>query len=99
LPTGFACALNKIPEGAIARAMHAVSLLVSRQLAHDAQRFTNGEIELRIVPSLCPLTTSPYDYSVAKSLIAQANACTQQWLHHGGLDRAKIPMQLHEHSH
>lgn len=99
LPTGFACALSQVPSGAIARAMHAVSLLVSRQLVRDAERFTDSEIELRIVPSLCPLTTSPYNYSVARSLIDQANACTQQWLSDGGLDRAEVPMQLHEHRH
>ena len=99
LPTGFACALNQMPSGAIARAMHALSLLVSRQLVHDAERFADSAIELRIVPSLCPLETSPYDYSVAHTLIAQAKACTRQWLDDGGLDGAGVPMQLREHHH
>ncbi|OOG64410.1 alpha/beta hydrolase [Rhodanobacter sp. B04] len=99
LPTGFACALNQMPRGAIARAMHALSLLVSRQLVHDAEQFAGGRVELRIVPSLCPLETSPYDYSMAHALIAQAKACTRQWLDDGGLDGAAVPMQLHEHHH
>ncbi|WP_430390790.1 patatin-like phospholipase family protein [Dyella sp. 20L07] len=99
LPTGFACALSEVPSGAIARAMHALSLLVSRQLVHDAERYANSSIELRIVPSLCPLHTSPYDYSAADGLIASSKACTRQWLDHGGLDSLDIPMPLRDHCH
>ncbi len=99
LPTGFACALNRLPSGAIARAMHALSLLVSRQLVHDAERFARSDITLRIVPSLCPLDISPYDYSSGRSLIAQSKTCTRQWLEEGGLDRADVPEPLHEHQH
>lgn len=97
LPTGFACALEHPPSGFIARAMHALSLLVARQLVHDAERFAGSAIELRIVPSLCPLSTSPYDYSAAATLIDRARAGTQRWLEHGGLDRAGIPAPLREH--
>jgi NTE family protein len=99
LPTGFACALHQVPKGAIARAMHALGLLVSRQLVHDAERLAGSAIELRIVPSVCPLETSPYDYSVARTLIAQAKAGTLQWLDAGGLERSEVPMALHEHHH
>ena len=97
LPTGFACALDKAPTGAIARAMHALSLLVARQLVHDADRLAQGAVELRIVPSLCPLDISPYDYSAAAVLIARAKADTRRWLEQGGLDRAGTPAQLREH--
>lgn len=98
LPTGFACASNQVPKAAIGRAMHALSLLVARQLVHDAERFA-GVVELRIVPSLCPLACSPYDYSAAGQLIERAAQTTRQWLHEGGLERAGTPMQLQEHSH
>ena len=75
LPTGFACAIGQIPTGAIARALHALSLLVSRRgSVHDAEHFANSHVKLRIVPSLCPLHTSPYDYSSARALIAQSKA-------------------------
>jgi NTE family protein len=99
LPTGFACALTQIPHGAIARAMHALSLLISRQLVHDAERLAGGAVQLRIVPSLCPLAQSPYDYSAAASLIERSRESTQQWIENGGLDRDEIPMPLHEHRH
>jgi hypothetical protein len=74
LPTGFARALTQLPSGAIVRAMHALSLLVARQLVRDAERFAGGAVELRIVPSVCPRDTSPYDYTAAATLIAQAKA-------------------------
>jgi NTE family protein len=66
---------------------------------HDAERLAGSAIELRIVPSVCPLETSPYDYSVARTLIAQAKAGTLQWLDAGGLERSEVPMALHEHHH
>lgn len=97
LPTGFACALERAPSGAIARAMHALSLLVARQLVYDAERFAGTAVELRIVPSLCPLDVSPYDYSAAARLIARARAETRRWLERGGLERAGTPPQLREH--
>ena len=99
LPTGFACALPDVPRGAIASAMHAVSMLVARQLVRDAEHWINSHIVLRIVPALCPLAVSPYDYSAARPLIERARASTQQWLEGGGLERATIPTQIQEHRH
>ncbi len=98
LPTGFACALKQVPTSAIGRAMHALSLLVARQLVQDAERFASS-VELRIVPSLCPLDCSPYDYSAASQLIKRAAETTRAWLDGGGLERAGTPMQLQAHSH
>ena len=98
LPTGFACASKQVPAAAIGRAMHALSLLVARQLVQDAERFATA-VELRIVPSLCPLECSPYDYSAAGQLIERAAATTRSWLEGGGLERAGTPMQLQPHSH
>jgi NTE family protein len=98
LPTGFACALKQVPSGAIARAMHALSLLVARQLVRDAEQYA-GTVELRIVPTLCPLDLSPYDYSACGALIDRAAANTRKWLESGGLERAGTPGELHEHTH
>jgi NTE family protein len=98
LPTGFACALKQVPTAAVGRAMHALSLLVARQLVNDAERFA-PMVDLRIVPSLCPLDSSPYDYSASGQLIERAAATTRQWLEHGGLDRTGTPMPLRAHAH
>jgi len=98
LPTGFACALRQVPSNAIARAMHALDLLVVRQLLNDIERYRHA-VELHVVPSLCPLDTSPYDYSASASLIDRATQTTQTWHAGGGLERGDVPMQLHVHTH
>ena len=98
LPTGFACALKAVPPSAIGRAMHALSLLVARQLVHDAERSASS-VELRIVPTLCPLDCSPYDYSSAATLIQRAAESTRLWLAQGGLDQPGTPHELEPHVH
>jgi NTE family protein len=99
LPTGFACALRTIPNSAIGRALHALSLLVTRQLVNDIERF-GANAALHVVPPLCPVNSSPYDYSASASLINRARETTREWIRGGGLDRPHaVPHQLTEHSH
>lgn len=98
LPTGFACAVHRVPGSAVGRAMHALSLVVARQLVNDAERLAT-ELELHIVPSLCPLACSPYDYSNAADMIERSAATTRQWLRDGGLERSGLPDQLRPHRH
>ena len=49
LPTGMSCALERPPRGAIALALHALNLLVMRQLLSDIERFSD-RAELIVVP-------------------------------------------------
>jgi NTE family protein len=98
LPAGFACALRQPPVGAIAQALHALSLLVARQLVSDMERYATVA-ELFVVPPLCPLETSPYDYSACAALIERAAHSTRSWLQNGGLLRPAIPGELRQHQH
>ncbi|MEO8804758.1 MAG: patatin-like phospholipase family protein [Burkholderiaceae bacterium] len=99
LPTGFACALRNIPKSAVGRALHALSLLVTRQLVNDIERF-GASVALHVVPPLCPVDSSPYDYSASASLIRRARETTREWIRGGGLDRPHgVPHQMIEHSH
>ena len=98
LPTGFACALKHIPRGPIARAMHALSLLIARQLVHDIERFT-ATVELHVVPPLCPVESSSYDYAACGSLIERAAESTRRWIGEGGLSVAGGDGMLREHKH
>ena len=52
-----------------------------------------------MVPPLCPLTASPYDFSHAGELIQRAADQTQRWLDHDGLTRERVPPGLLAHSH
>jgi len=98
LPTGFACALSAPPNGAVARGMHALTLLVAHQMVRDLAQLA-GTIEVFTAPSLCPLAVSPFDFSQTDTLIARAASRTRDWLSSGGLSRQQIPDALRAHSH
>ncbi|MGN6512225.1 MAG: patatin-like phospholipase family protein [Lysobacteraceae bacterium] len=82
LPTGLPCALQQPPRGAIAAALHALNLLSMRQLLADIDRFA-GRCELTVVPPLCPLSTTSYDFSHTAELVARAESATRAWLDEG----------------
>ena len=98
LPTGYACALEAPPRGAIACALHALTLLIARQLLHEL-RGLDSNIEYFVVPPLCPLLGSPYDFSRTNELIDRAAESTRAWLAEGGLTRREIPHQMRTHKH
>ena len=98
LPAGFACALRTVPSSAIAQAMHALTLVIARQLVRDLE-FYSTRVEIFVVPPLCPLEVSPYDYTQCDRLIDRAAEKTRKWLSEGGLERAFIPGELLEHAH
>ena len=98
LPTGMSCALEKPPGGAVAFALHALNLLVMRQLLSDIERFSD-RAELAVVPPLCPVTASAYDFSQTADLIRRAEATTRLWLRKKGLEREGAPDELLPHEH
>src|SRR5579864_1537010 len=98
LPAGFACALRTPPSSPIAQAMHALTLVIARQLIRDLE-FYSPRVEIFVVPPLCPLDVSPYDYTQCDRLIDRAAAKTRAWLQEGGLERGLIPGELREHTH
>jgi predicted acylesterase/phospholipase RssA len=56
-------------------------------------------IDYFVVPPLCPLTGSPYDFSRTSELIERAAASTDAWLAEGGLNHSRIHAQLSTHKH
>jgi NTE family protein len=93
LPTGYACALQSPPRGALALMLHAITLLTARQLASDLERY-GCAADIITVPPLCPLVVSPYDFSRAAELIERAAAQTQRWLIEGGMHKRGAPSAL-----
>ena len=98
LPTGISCALQAPPRSALALALHALNLLIMRQLVHDIERCA-GVAEVVTVPPLCPIATNPYDFSQSADLIRRAEAATRLWLRTGGLHRLGAPAALSPHRH
>lgn len=98
LPTGFACNLEAPPRGAISSALHALTLLIARQLVSELEGLP-ADIDYAIVPSLCPLAGSAYDFTRTGAMIDAAEAGTRAWITGGGLQARVIPNQLRAHSH
>lgn len=98
LPTGIACALDAPPRGMVAVALHALTLLIARQLVLDVGRLRD-RAEIVVVPPLCPLAVSSYDFSRGRELIDRAAESTARWLDGGGLRSPGVigPLQPHHH--
>lgn len=98
LPTGYACALMEFPRGVIARMLHAVTLLIAWQLMHEIEAMPDG-VAVHLVPALCPLAVSPYDFTASRQLIERAHQSTKQWIVQGGLERRARACELAAHHH
>ncbi|WJR78011.1 patatin-like phospholipase family protein [Bradyrhizobium sp. NP1] len=98
LPTGYACATDAPPVGAVANALHALTLLIARQLVSELENL-DPAIEYYVVPPLCPLVGSPYDFSRTADHIERAKAATDAWIAASGLEKRLIPHELRPHSH
>jgi len=98
LPTGHACATQAPPVGAVANALHALTLLIARQLVSELERL-DPDIEYFVVPPLCPLVGSPYDFSRTADHIARAIQTTDAWLAEHSLQQGKIPHEMRPHAH
>jgi NTE family protein len=98
LPTGYACSAHAPPAGAVANALHALTLLISRQLVSELEDIDPG-IEYFVVPPLCPLVGSPYDFSRTADHIERAIQSTDGWLARNGLQKRGIPDEMRPHAH
>jgi NTE family protein len=98
LPTGYSCALTAPPRGAIALALHALTLMIVHQLVTDIERL-GTRAEIVVVPPLCPVETTPYDFGSTVELMARAEASTKTWLATNGLARHGVPDELPPHEH
>src|SRR5690349_15971902 len=98
LPTGHACANDDPPVGAVANALHALTLLIARQLVNELENL-GPHVEYYVVPPLCPLVGSPYDFSQTSEHIERAALATDAWLAQDGLNKREIPHELRPHDH
>ena len=98
LPTGHACANDDPPVGAVANALHALTLLIARQLVNELENL-GPHVEYYVVPPLCPLVGSPYDFSRTAEHIDRAVLATDAWLAQDGLKKREIPHELQPHEH
>ncbi|HEU4568446.1 MAG TPA: patatin-like phospholipase family protein [Marmoricola sp.] len=97
LPTGYACALTAPPRSALGTALHAVTLAVQRRLLLDVAALQD-EVDLQVVPPLCPLAVSPADFSRSGELVERALASTRDWLDAPRVADQASQLALHRHA-
>lgn len=98
LPTGHACASSNAPRGALSMMLQAITVMIGRQLVVDIERFRSS-IDLRIVPTLCPLDVLPIDFSHTDELLQRAYDSTREWLAAGEPDQGQVHLLAGEHTH
>jgi NTE family protein len=98
LPTGYACALKEPPKSAVGKALHAITLMINWQLMHELELIA-PDIQVHLVPTLCPLAVSPFDFSSSRELIERAARSSREWVEDGGLTRPARPEELAPHRH
>lgn len=98
LPTGYSCALTRPPGTALAVAMQSLDILIEQRLIADVAYFTE-QVELSVLPPLCPLAIGPTDFSQARSLIDRAHAASRRWIEDGGFSRSRPERFLSLHRH
>ena len=97
MPTGYACALEEPPRGALAMALHAISLLTHRRLIDDIERH-RADAQLIVLPPPCPLSITPIDFDRADELIGRALQDARQFLASGGEERDPILLRMPRHA-
>ena len=100
IPAGVACALPSPPRSAIATAVHALTLLIEQRLILDVAAYQD-DVDLIVLPPLCPLSVSSTDFRSARLLIDRAESATSRWL---GAGNHRLPhperfLSLHPHTH
>lgn len=98
LPTGFTCEPALPPAGALSIALHALNLVIARQLLQDLDAHQE-QAEIVVVPPLCPLRTNPLDFQAAGALIDDGFDMTTSWLEQDGLNRCSSFECLRQHLH
>lgn len=88
LPTGHACTLDEPPGGALAMALHAITLVTHRRLIDDIERHRD-DAQLIVLPPPCPLSIQPIDFGHAEQLIAVALDDAREFLEGGGEERPR----------
>jgi len=98
LPAGSPCALPAPPSSAIGTALHALTLLIEQRLAREVADLA-GAATLKVLPPLCPLSTSAADFTHGAALIDRARQASLDWIANGNINLPAPERFLATHRH
>jgi NTE family protein len=97
LPTGYSCALRGAPRGALSAALQSITLLIQQRLAAEVADIQE-HVDLRVLPTLCPLGVSPIDFAHTGDLIERSRDASRRWLRLGGTGHeTRAALMAHRH--
>lgn len=97
-PTGVSCALHRHPSSIIEMSLHTVNMLVAHRLVHDIQAYRQ-QTDIFVIPPLCPVQVSIFDFSHSAELIDRAETNTHDWLQQSRNHLELTPPSLAPHHH
>ena len=98
LPTGSPCALPAPPSSAVGTALHALTLLIEQRLAHEMADLADAAT-IKLLPPLCPLSTSAVDFGHGAELVDRARRASLKWIDDGDIDLPAPERFLAAHRH
>ena len=98
LPTGTPCALPAPPSSALGTVQQAITLLLQQRLAHEMADLA-GAVSIKLLPPLCPLSTSAADFTHGAELIARSRQASREWISGGDIDLPAPERFLAPHHH
>jgi NTE family protein len=98
LPAGYPCALLTPPRSALGVAVQALTLLIEQRLIGEVAGY-DAEVNIHVLPPLCPLAVSAIDFGCARLLIDRSERDSREWLGKGMdlLPAQERFLSLHRH--
>lgn len=103
LPSGYPCARQEVPKGALAMLLHAATLMTQLRLVREIDMLRD-QARLVVLPPPCPHDVAPIDFGRAPELIERSREEAESFLDDcdDGSERVPLSMSLrrigpHEH--
>ncbi len=97
-PTGLSCGLKSPPKGVVEMALQTLNLAVSHRLKSDMEKYGDST-EIIVLPCLCPLDVSIFNFSRTEELIQRSEKNVTQWIQNDGMNKKGNPEILRPHYH
>ncbi|WP_457559410.1 patatin-like phospholipase family protein [Candidatus Harpocratesius sp.] len=98
LPTGYTCDRKTTPKSIIEAILTTFSYMMHQKLGTDLELYKE-QVQIHLIPPLCPLSVSAHDFSHSKNLIDDAYHKTNLWIKSGGFEKKQPPNIIRIHLH